>query len=98
MCVLACPADAQLDVGDALQPTRDRRAARGVLVARLPDAAISPKTIAVAGDECGEVRRPALLLALVEHSYAEWELADRRAIGLDRLRTRDQIAPVAGHG
>ena len=97
MCVLACPADAKLDVGDALQPTRDRRAARGVLVARLPDAAIGPKTTGVTGDECGEVRGPALLLALVEHSYPKWELADRRAIGLDRLQPRDQIALVVGH-
>src|SRR5712691_7368011 len=38
MSVLARSADAKLDISDALQPTGDRRPARGVLVAGLPDA------------------------------------------------------------
>jgi hypothetical protein len=43
------------------------------------------------------MRGPALLLAFVKDTNPERELADRRAICLDRLEPRDQIALVVGH-
>src|SRR5439155_1480190 len=94
--VLLRAARAQLDVGDALEPARDRRPAGRVLVPRLPDAAVGPQAVSVPLDEGGEVLRPDLFLALVQHAHAERELADRRAVRLDRLEPRHEVALVVG--
>src|SRR5438093_6462204 len=94
--VLLRAARAQLDVGDALEPARDRRPAGRVLVPRLPDAAVGPQAVGVPLDEGGEVLRPDLFLALVQHAHAERELADRRAVRLDRLEPRHEVALVVG--
>src|SRR2546422_4741576 len=87
---------AQLYVGDALEPARDRRPAGRVLVPRLPDAAVGPQAVGVPLDEGGEVLRPDLFLALVQHAHAERELADRRAVRLDHLEPRHEVALVVG--
>src|SRR5581483_8665269 len=90
-------AHAQLEVRDAFEAEADRRAAGGVLVARLPDAAVGRETIAVRGDEGGEMLRADLLLALEEDTDAQRQLAERRAIRLDRLQARHEVALVVRH-
>src|SRR5437667_1455920 len=94
MRVLVRAAHAKLNVRDAFETARDGRPSRGVFVARLPDAAVRAEPLAVARHECGEMRRPALLLAFVQHTDPKRELPHRGAVGVDRLEARHQMALV----
>ena len=69
--VLARPADPQLNVGDPLEPARDRRSAGGVLVPGFPDATVRLELVPKPLDEGGEVCRAALLFPLVEDANAQ---------------------------
>src|SRR5438552_16245982 len=91
MRVLVRAAHPKLDVRDAFETARDGRPSRGVFVARFPDAAVRPEPLAVARHECGEMRRAALLLALVQHADPKRELAHRGAVGVDRLEARIRL-------
>src|SRR5438477_13093702 len=51
----------------------------------------------MARHECGEMRRAALLLAVVQHADPKRELAHRGAVRVDRLEARHQIALVVGN-
>src|SRR5438093_8102955 len=97
MRVLLRAAHAELEICDALETQRDRRPAGGVLIPRFPDAPVRPESIRVPVDELGQMLGADLLLALVEDAHAERQLAHRRAVGLDRLKARDEVAFVVGY-
>src|SRR5436853_7403209 len=95
--VFSGAAHAQLEVRDALQAARDRGPSGRILVARLPNAPVGVETLAVLANERREVRGPALLLALVEDAYAQRKRAERRAVRLQRLKPRHEVALVVRH-
>src|SRR5207249_7979325 len=89
-------AHAQLEVRDALQAEAYRRASRRVLVAGLPDTAIGAQARRVLLHEVREMLGADLLLALEQDADTQRELAHRRAIRLDRLKPRHEVAFVVG--
>src|SRR5258705_13010472 len=97
MRVLLCATHAQLEVRDALETQGHGRPPCGVLISRLPDAAVGAQPFGIRRDEFGEMLRADLLFAFVEDADAQRELAYSRAVGLDRLESRHEVAFVVGH-